>query len=369
MKKALLYCILLLQYTYAYTQAPSTQSDATIEFNQNTNAFLLENTNSKTIENNQVNYWQTQVNSNKQNQKAWMNLFKSTLFQLYPDRSRSLTKEGSEKLKTLLEQMKQHVPDSYAYHYANYLILGKTNDGLASLGRAYTIDQQSEFFDDMLAKAVIEKNQSDIYLFSKKVKEQGNYSSAIFEYNQNVLSSLEKNAVLFTYGSADTYPLIVLQEQMNQRKDVQIINLGWLSHTEYSKYAYSLLGVDKPNALNISEEEHLGRLTKSTGNLPMYFTLTLSENAYLPYKGKLYCTGLAFKYSEVKLENIKVLENNWKNFKTKYITSGEEITKNYQLPLAILSKWSVNNKIKTEAKEKLEKLSVSFPNTTIQKYR
>lgn len=369
MKKAFILFIIFFQYVIAFSQAPVSDNSAKSDLNQNVNALLLESTNNKTLEINQVNYWQAQVNGDKQNQKAWMNLFKSTLYQLYPDRSRNLTKEAKEKLKSLLDEMKQNVPDSYAYHYANYLVLGKTNEGFSALARAYALDQQPEFFDDMLAKAIIENNQNDIKLFSKKVKELGNYSSTTFEYNQNVLASLEKNAVLFTYGSSDTYPLIVLQEQLNQRRDIKIINLGWLTHPTYAKEVYSLLGLESPSVLNVTEEEHLSRLTTSRNNLPIYFALTLSENSYLPYKGRLFCTGLAFKYSELNLLNVKVLEDNWKNFNTKYIYSGEEITKNYQLPLAILLKWSENEKIRAEVKETLEKLSAKFPNSTIQKYR
>lgn len=354
-----------------FAQAAPSSADNSIEKSSTSlrDAIILESTADNNIQNEQVTYWQTIVDYNRQDQQAWMNLFKSTMFVLYPERSRNLNQESFARLHKLLDEMKSVNPNGYAYHYCNYLLQGKNEEGLMSLSTAYAINQQNEFIDDMLAKAIIENNSSEIQRFSSLLKQTGIYGSATFEYNQNVLASLEKNAVLITYGSADTYPLVVLQQEMNQRKDVQIINLEWLTHPQYSVEKYELLKVKAPEKKDIPEESHLKELLKTTSEFPIYLGLTLSEASYAPYKNKLYCTGLAFKYSEVGVFNIEVLEKNWKNFKKKYILSGEALSKNYQLPLAVLSKWSVNEKIKQETKQVLEQLGVVFPNNTIQKYR
>jgi hypothetical protein len=50
---------------------------------------------------------------------------------------------------------------------------------------------------------------------------------------QNLLQSVDANAILFTGGDNDTYPLYYLQEQYNMRKDVTIVNTNMLGMPVY----------------------------------------------------------------------------------------------------------------------------------------
>lgn len=318
----------------------------------------------------ELQYWKQRTEENKLNQEAWVNYFKTSLFHFYPQRSRKLEATERQQLETLLKEIEHHLPQSYAYHFSTYLLEGKTPEGLTALKKAYDQNPATELVDDMLAKSVIEQEKSSVRQWSEKLRDAGIYNSAVTEYNQNVLNSIEKNGYLITYGSADTYPLIILQEVYGIRRDVRIICMEWMTHPLYQANVSGQLQLPEKDAGKARTDNEIVEFLLKAGNaFPVYLGLTLSEESYASCKANLYCTGLAFKFSSSPLANTKILAGNWKNFKKKYLLSGEAMNSNYILPLAIIKRTSDKEKERTEAADWLNRLAEKHPSTLLQKYR
>jgi tetratricopeptide (TPR) repeat protein len=90
----------------------------------------------------------------------------------------------------------------------------------------------------------------------EKGQSEGAFYPAIMEYNKNIMASCEKDAIIFTNGDNDTYPMWFLQLVEGYRRDITVVNLSLLNVPWYIKQLKNGYPFGDNNIpLNLSDEE------------------------------------------------------------------------------------------------------------------
>ncbi len=308
-----------------FGQAPSAESKA-LELNYETSRLQ------SNVVLDQKKYWKQVAESQANNEQAWLNYFEAARVSFVSSNSRVYSSSEKKELETIAAQVAASLPQSYCHYYIQYMLIEKHDDSWPYLLKATEIRSSPDLLDDLVCYYSILKNSSGLSQAISQLHSSGQINSELLEYNQNVLNSIEQYGVLITYGFADTYPILLLQEIYGFRKDVQIICLDWIKSNKYkvelqNRYGLSLDGLK-------SESEALKGCLKIE-SYP-YVGLTLPPSLIKPYLDDLYCTGLALKYSSEPVSNINNIAFNWSLFKKKHIRASEDINVNYLVPLSLL---------------------------------
>jgi len=155
------------------------------------------------------------------------------------------------------------------------------------------------------------------------------------KYARNMLVGLEQNAIVYTNGDNDTFPLWYIQEVEHYRTDVRVVNLSLLNTPWYIQQ----LRDNEPKIAITWSDDEINRLepvpTKegwvlvrdiavqhilknNVRDRPSYFAVTIPPETFAPYREYLEMEGLVYRVVQRKGKNMvnteKLEDNIWNKY-------------------------------------------------------
>lgn len=321
----------------------------------------------------QLDLWKKETDKDSQNANAWFNYYKASRnAYIVGEEKDSLNSKGVNRfarLEKIVTSMEKNVPTSFEYHYVKWMNGNNDLSLFPFLEKAYTINPKRT--EPLLSMAYYYEIKGD-YTSKKKFAAQyynsGDFSAGLLIYGTNLLSGLEKEAIILTEGDKDTDAMLLLQQGKETRTDVQLINLNLLMIKEYRNRIFIELEIPewKSDPLksdydyDIYKTSIVDHISNNKKGRPVYVAASVSERFAGPASLYLYPTGLALRYSKTSFDNQTMLiENFEKKYQLDYLIhypSGDmseanvhQFNINYLSALFMLNDYYVGQENKTKA--------------------
>jgi tetratricopeptide (TPR) repeat protein len=166
---------------------------------------------------------------------------------------------------------------------------------------------------------------------------KGYFPPMLKEYAHNLLVSVQPDAILFTQGDNDTYPLLSLQEYDGVRKDVSVVNINLLNLPKVVGLMRDSLKVPisySDSALNTIESRYdtiqhkvilmrdfvIANIIENARkqNLPVYFSTTVARENMADFQDNLVLDGVVYRVVGVKTKDSTDIDKVIKNVTEKY---------------------------------------------------
>ncbi len=277
----------------------------------------------------QQELWGKDTEKNRKNAEAWINYYSAV---------RALrncsyeNKDEQMKYSALCDKIAKDayaaVPNSFEGNFIMSWNTGIGNGNEKYLVKAYELKKDDpRVLLDMLINAEIKRDKKLFSDVAKKIYEINRMPSGALAWAYNVLTEVSENGIVFSAGDNDTYALWIVQEAMNYRKDVMVMNTSMILLDDYRAKLFKEKGL---TSFSIPENtdytlllfEHI---CNNEAKIPVHVSVSAIEQFNdSTLNDNLYLTGLTYIYSTKDVENIAVIK---RNFEKRFLI--DHLTKNF----------------------------------------
>lgn len=293
--------------------------------------------------------WEAYLNEKPDHPSDWLEYYKAASYSGVP----------KSKLKEISGKIESKFRGSFEAAYTKAKNSGWSELGINQMENALKLNKAPTVLADelMLAEFHLDKNRRATV--SKKLYHQNQLYTSSLNYSYNVLMSVGENGILFTEGESTTLPIWILQDEMNIRCDVSVINLELANNDDYLERKLKELNLEVPESGSRMSLSY--SIPESNPNKDFYFALTLPKKNLKMVEERLYVVGLTSQLSNNRINNYSTLKENIENkFLLDYLTvdfngepktaTGKTYEGNYIVPFILLKEHydQTGNEVKSE---------------------
>ncbi len=283
----------------------------------------------------QQKLWKAEIDKNKKNGEAWINYYRAARAIRYMaprekgEWNQAIYEKQNTLCKSIVEEVNKAMPNSFEYYVISGAEdqLGKSGDAYLKASKLRPFDP--EILDELMIHYDMELDQKNKDLYAKKLFETNDMPVGALNWGYNILSEVDENAILFTYGDNDTYAAWIVQSAKEFRQDVTVLNTYMLQIDAYRNKILKRLGYEplelKFEGLTTQEEtdeafikvvEHLAK-----GKHPIHFVNSNLSFLHGKFDNNLFLVGLSLKFCESTLDNVAIIKRNFeKRYLLDYLT-------------------------------------------------
>jgi len=266
--------------------------------------------------------WKKEIDKDNNNSFAWFNYYRANRNYIRTDATHHIPWKEQTRIETnIVDEMGKAVPNSFEYNLCRWMISGNNYKDLNYLKKAAELGKnRPEILTEMTNWGEIDRNIDRRDEYAKKMFESDLASPGFLNYNYNVIIGLKPNAIIFSCGDNDTYPIWQLQSQ-GIRKDVTLLNLSLLSIDDYRDKIFKELRIPKWDTSGMTKEDMqkpnanfsslIKHIALHSGNHPVYVALTVDPAYSKAMEENLYLTGMAYEYNNGTPDNMALLQKNF----------------------------------------------------------